>query len=113
NTAFGSNTKLATVTIPDSVTSIGVNAFYYCISLTNVVLGTNVTIINNFAFSYTKLRNMIIPDRVATIGYAAFQYCTNLSSCIIGTRVGTIGAKAFQDCAALGGVTIPGSVTNI
>ena len=43
---------LTSVTIPNSVTSIGVESFFYCLSLTNVTIGSGVTSIGDGAFSY-------------------------------------------------------------
>ena len=78
-------------TIPDSVTSIGDDAFLYCTSLTSVTIPDSVTTIGNYAFYYcTKLTSVTIPDSVTTIGYCAFHGCTSLSSVTIPNRVVTI-----------------------
>ena len=49
--AFSSCSKLTSVTIPDSVTSIGTNAFYNCYRLTNVIIGNSVTNIGDGVFT--------------------------------------------------------------
>ena len=48
--AFSGCTSLTSVTIPDSVTSIGNNAFEYCTALTSVTIGNGVTSIGGYAF---------------------------------------------------------------
>ena len=78
------------VTIPNSVTSIGENAFYDCRDLTSVT----------------------IPNSVTYIGYYTFGCCTNLTSVTIGNSVTSIGRSAFYACN-LTSVTIPNSVTSI
>ena len=66
-------------TIPDSVTTIGDEAFQYCDALTTVE----------------------IPDSVTTIGDSAFDRCRALTTVEIGDSVTTIGYRAFYNCDAL------------
>ena len=80
-----------TVTIPNSVTSIGKSAFSDCSGLSSVT----------------------IPNSVTSIGSYAFSGCTGLTSVIIGNSVTSIGERAFYDCSSLTSVTIPNSVTSI
>ena len=66
--------------IPDSVTSIGSNAFYNCKSLTSVTIPGSVTSIGSYAFSKcTSLTSVTIPDSVTSIGVGAFASCTSLT----------------------------------
>ena len=72
--------QLDSITIPDSVTSVGTYAFGECKNLTNVTIGNSVTSIGNNAFySCGSLTNITIPDSVTSIGYAAFTSCTSLT----------------------------------
>jgi hypothetical protein len=112
--AFDSCTSLRSVTIPDSVTSIEYGAFEGCTSLTSVTIGTKVTNIGQFAFSgCTNLTSVTIPDSVTRIGDYAFYGCTSLTSVTIGKSVTSIGDYAFRDCTSLTSVTIGKSVTSI
>ena len=87
------------VTIGNSVTTIGDYAFYNCRSLTSVTIGDSVTTIGEGAFrSCTNLTSVTIPDSVTTIGDYAFNNCSGLTSVTIGDSVTTIGNSAFSGC---------------
>ena len=102
------------VTIPDSVTTIGNYAFAYCDSLTSITIPDSVTTIESYAFSSCdSLTSITIPDSVTTIGQYAFYYCDSLTSVTIPDSVTTIEDDAFYDCNSLTSVTIPNSVTTI
>lgn len=84
------------ITIPDSVTSIGNYAFCGCIGLTSVTIPDSVTRIGNYAFSgCTGLTSITIPDSVTSIGNGAFYKCTGLTSITIPDSVTSIGDDAF------------------
>ncbi|MBR2042722.1 MAG: leucine-rich repeat protein, partial [Clostridia bacterium] len=75
------NCSLTSVTIPDSVTSIGGSAFENCTSLTSVNIGNSVTSIEDYAFcDCTSLTSVTIPDSVTSIGITAFYDCSSLTS---------------------------------
>ena len=94
--------KLTTVTIPDSVTSIGNGAFSGCESLTSITIPNSVTSIGYGAFSSCEsLTSITIPNSVTSIGYVAFSGCSALTSITIPDSVTSIGTNAFCDCSAL------------
>ena len=70
---------MTSVTIPNSVTSIGNEAFRGCYGLTSVTIGNSVEIIGSYAFSYCYgLTSVTIPNSVESIGGFAFDGCSKL-----------------------------------
>ena len=110
--AFRFCINLANVTIPASVTNIGDKAFANC-GLTSVTIPNGVTSIGIEMFACCpRLTNAIIGNSVTSIGTGTFTSCPRLANIIIGANVTSIGSCAFADCS-MAGITIPGSVTNI
>ena len=112
--AFSGCSSLTGVTIPGSVTEIGVEAFSGCSSLTSVTIPDSVTSIRDRAFSgCSSLTSVTIGDSVTEIGVEAFSDCSSLTSLTIGDSVTTIGDYAFMFCSSLTSINIPDSVTTI
>lgn len=106
--------KITSITIPNSVTSIGKGAFYQCKSLTSITIPNSVTSIEDSAFWECEgLTSATIGNGVKSIGKMAFIDCTSLTSVTLGNSVTSIGYGAFLDCSSLTSITIPNSVTSI
>lgn len=89
--AFHEDYDLVSITLPESLTSIGESAFGFCQALTSIV----------------------IPDQVTEIGASAFEYCYALKSVKLSKNLKTIREKVFSNCEALQEVEIPEGVTAI
>ena len=112
--AFSGCKSLQSVTIPNSVTSIGNRAFSGCKSLQSVTIPNSVTSIGDEAFSGCKsLQSVTIPNSVTKIGDGVFCWCDSLQSITIPNSVTSIGDNAFYLCDSLQSITIPNSVTSI
>ncbi len=112
--AFSNCTSLTSVTIPNSISSIGKFAFANCTSLVTVTNYSNFTIISESAFSgCSSLEDFTIPSGVTHIGISAFQNCSNLANITIPNGVETIGESAFSGCTSLFTIAISDSVTSI
>ena len=111
------------------MTNIGDYAFYYCTSLTKVIVPDIAAWCGiSFGGSYsnplshahhlfcdveTEITDLVIPDGVTSIGNYAFDYCSGLTSITIPNSVTSIGESTFSGCSGLTSITIPNSVTNI
>ena len=112
--AFSGCTSLMTsITIQDSVTSIGGAAFLGCSGLTSVTIPDGVTSIDSSAFEgCTGLTSVIIPDSVESIGASAFSYCTGLTSVTIGEGVTSMEADVFFGCSSLTSIYYTGDMAS-
>ena len=89
-------------TIPNTVTSIGDNAFRGCTGLTSITIPDGATSIGENAFwNCNQLTSVTIPNSVTSIGRSAFYGCSRLSSIIIPQSVTSIGSSAFFVCSNL------------
>ena len=105
---------LTSVTLPNSVTSIEASAFSGCTALTSVTIPNSVTSIGKSAFlGCSSLTSVAIPNSVTSIGYDAFNGCAKLTSVTLSNSVTTIEEGTFYGCKSLTSVTIPNSVTTI
>ena len=112
--AFDNCTGLTSISIPSSVTSIGISAFYGCTGLTSITIPSSVTSIGSYAFDgCTGLTSITIPSSVTSIDDFAFYGCTGLTSITIPSSVTYIDSYAFYGCTGLTSITIPSSVTYI
>lgn len=78
--AFGNNSSLVEITLPESVRKIGYSAFWACGSLKTVKMGENITSIPSWCFrSCSDLQSITIPESVTSIEDGAFMFCNKLS----------------------------------
>lgn len=112
--AFNGCLGLTSVTIPNNITSIGDGAFNGCSNLNSVTIGNSVTNIGNSAFQdCTNLTSITIGNSVKEIGYAVFKNCEKLTNIVLPNSVTNLGHMAFDGCSSLRSVSIPNSITNI
>ena len=93
--------------IPNSVTSIGGEAFAGCDGLTSIDIPNSVTTIDKYAFSSChELTSVTLGNSVTAIGGGAFSWCTGLTNIVIPNSVTSIGLEAFDHCRALASISV-------
>lgn len=89
-------------TIPNSVMTIGAQAFISCSGLTSITIPNGVTTIEGAAFAFCSgLTSVTIPNSVTSIGSQTFLGCSGLTSITIPSSVASIGYQTFLGCSGL------------
>ncbi|MGN1420393.1 MAG: leucine-rich repeat domain-containing protein [Eubacterium sp.] len=131
--------RIVKVTVPNSVTNIGGQAFCNCTSLESVTIPDSVTNIDGLAFWNTKyfneeanwkndvlyinkaliaakesiLGNYYVKNGTNVIAAGAFKNCASLTNLIISNKVVNIGYSAFYGCKGLNSISLSNSVKKI
>ena len=111
--AFSSE-DLVTVSLPNSIQTIGDRAFFSCCNMTSINIPDNVTYIGKDAFfCCTKLAEVNIPKALSKIENSCFFACCSLKRVEIPYGVSEICDSAFGNCTQLYEITIPDTVRKI
>ena len=122
------------ITLPNSVTSIGTSAFYSCHAQTlnlgtgvqtigdrtfmkssakTVHLGTSLKSIGENAFEESAIESVILPEGLTSMGTSTFIHCTSLKSVVVPSTLETLPQWCFSGCTALESVTLPPTLKTI
>lgn len=114
SSAFKECSSVTSITLPDSLKTIGDYAFYGCSSLTSITIPDGVTAIPSCAFAGCyALESISLPDSITSIGKSAFRDCKSLTAIVLPESVTSIGDHAFRNCSSLINIAIPEGVTSI
>ncbi|ELP95337.1 hypothetical protein EIN_218020 [Entamoeba invadens IP1] len=94
---FQYDTTLIIITIPQQITLLRENSFFYCTNLTSVVL-SNVKKIETSCFDHCLFSSIVLPSTLEHLGDKAFNYCYHLSEITIPGSVTFIGSSCFWGC---------------
>ncbi len=112
--AFSGFKKLKEIEVPESVTTIGYNAFSNCDEVEKVVLHNQLHTIGRSAFSGCKgLKEIEIPDNITEIYDNTFDYCFALNQVKLPHELKKIGRGAFHFCKSLNNIDLPNSIEEI
>lgn len=93
--------KIRSVVMPDTVLSIGGEAFYGCKNLKSLKLSDNLFCIASIAFAQCEsLENMALPESLQYVGWETFEN-TGLTEVTISSNFKDTGCGAFSDCKKL------------
>ena len=105
-----SNLSLQSIQLPDSITSIGDEAFSLLHELTSIMIPEGVTHIGSRAFfGCRSLQSLVMPEGVKEIGYSAFHECSSLTSISLPASLQSLFCydNPFENCDALKEIIIP------
>ena len=100
--AFDTKTTLTSVTLPDSVVTIGGYSFYSCTALKSITLSDSVISIGEMAFTdCTALSSIMLPVSLTSLDSGAFFNCDSLTTITLPENLTSIGESTFNNCDAL------------
>lgn len=102
----------ATITLPETIESIGMQSFSSTSNLKSITLPSKLSYIGGYAFNSSGLTSIEIPASVKEIGGSAFFTCKSLKSITFNEGLEKIGTSAFYN-SAITGATLPESLTEL
>ena len=113
DSAFASCEMLDRVSMPESVVSIGSDAFGGS-GIKSIIIPESVTFIGDRAFqSCASLSEIVFPDSVTTLEDYVLSYCTNLKTATFGKNVASVGYGIFASCSSLREIYFSGNAPEI
>ncbi len=111
--AFYCNKNIESVTIPNTVTSIGEAAFCGCTALKSLTVPDSVRTVEKAAFSFSGITSVSLSNNITVIPERCFMACYNLTSVKFGKKISIIGDYAFFQCKNMTKLSIPATVTKL
>lgn len=107
------DTQVVTLTMPNTVTKIGVKAFDNCSSLIEIGMSEAIKSIGTEAFSRSSIKSIIIPDGVTSLPSMVFSSCEYLTDVKLSENLTNIGDRVFSSCSRLKSIELPESLKSI
>ena len=113
NEAFFNHVWVVSVSLPETLDTIGEDAFCSC-GMAEINIPASVTTIGTNAFSVChNLKSIKLPDSVTDVEFGVFQSCQVLESVTLPEHVKSIGESAFERCESLKEINLPASLVKI
>ena len=105
---------LKSVTIPNTITSVGASIFNYCYSLISVVIPYGVTTLSSSMTSGCySVKFASIPSSITSFGSSVFSSCYSLISFTIPSGITSLGSSFFNSCYTLKRIVLPSGITTL
>ena len=104
---------LTSIILPNSITSLGNDCFGSCSNLTSIILPNRIISLGNGCFSSCGLTSITFPNSIASLGNGCFNCCSNLTSIILPNSITSLGDLCFWNCSSLTSITLPNSITSL
>ena len=106
--------NLESITLPNTLTSIGNNAFSFCLSLQEITIPDSVSSLGNSCFDHSEnLKKVILPKNITVLSNDLFEYCGSLQEITLPEGITKISQYCFANCSTLQSITIPASVSDM
>ena len=106
DSVFTNYNELTSISLPDSIETIGQNAFSGCSNLTLSTLPASLKTLGSGAFANSGISVSALPEGLTTIGDMCFQMCANIESVVIPASVTSLGFGIWSPCTGLKSVTV-------
>lgn len=107
------NDKITEISLPEGLTSIGTGTFFSFTQISYIEIPDTVKSIGRNAFAKSSLKEIVIPKGIVSLGAGMFSNCKQLTKAKIGDGCTSIGQTAFNNCTGLKEIEIPASVTSV
>ena len=105
--------SIESVTFPSSLKEIPLYSFYFCRSLETVIFNEGLKIIGEQSFISTSVTSLDFPNSLKTIDKSAFELCSYLINVQFNEGLETIGNFAFSRANNITSISLPASLTTI
>lgn len=95
---YFNNVKTTSITLEDSLTTIGVGVFRGFSTITQINIPTSVQTIGAYAYAGTGIQEVVFPSALTSIGAGCFANCRSLENVTFSTGMQRVGDGAFKNC---------------
>ena len=113
--AFAACSGLTSLTMPDTVTTLGINVFSNAKSLSTIHISSGLTSLPNSVFEGAGLTAITVPDTITSVGERCFTNCYNLTNAYLPDTITTsaLSSYFFSSCSGMTSVHIPNGIKNL